>query len=193
MKQRLKRKKLKAVETHYKPLTTWLKKILGNEVASVGVSKRLETSPGAVVTGDYGWTANMERIMTNQVFASANSYGHLKPKKTFEINPNHPIVKNLLEKVNSIGETEGSEEETLLKDNAVLLYHTCLLSSGFPIPSDSAVDFRGRLERLIRAGMGVSIEAPITEVDIEIPESETEKEATGGEKEDDENVAHLDL
>merc|ERR1712146_322468 len=63
------------------------------------LSRSLETSVGTVVAGDYGWTANMERVMQSQVFTNMDSMGYMKARKTFEINPSHPIIRDLLQKV----------------------------------------------------------------------------------------------
>jgi HSP90 family molecular chaperone len=184
------KKRQRAIETMYVPLITWYKKLLGAEVERVIVSKRLETSAGAVVAGDYGWTANMERIMASQVFSNMDSLGYLKAKKTFELNPNHPIVKGLLEKVKDYpkDDSEPSEEEKQTRDTAVLLYQTCLLNSGFPIPADSSTEFGNRLERLIRAGLEIPADATVSDVEVEIPETEVEEEQEEANEDNDEDV-----
>jgi len=174
------KKRFKAVEEKYKPLTKWLKDVLGSDVEKVAVSKRLESSLGAVVAGDYGWTANMERIMTSQVFTNLDNMGYMRARKTFEINPNHPVIKQLLAKVAAFQaatadaedeeQKQPSAEEVATKDTAILLYQTCMLNSGFSLPTDAASEFSGRLERLIRTGLGVSADAVISDVEVEIPE-----------------------
>merc|ERR1712176_256598 len=86
------KKKQTAIEDLYKPLTTWYKDLLGDSIDKVVISKRLKTSVGAVVAGDYGWTPNMEKIMSAQVFTNMDNMGYMKSRKTFELNPNHPVV-----------------------------------------------------------------------------------------------------
>lgn len=175
------KKRFKAIEEKYKPLTKWLKDVLGSDVEKVVVSKRLESSVGAVVAGDYGWTANMERIMTSQVFTNLDNMGYMRARKTFEINPNHPVVKELLAKVVEFqaAATDAEDEqkelsaiEVAAKDSSILLYQTCLLNSGFSLPTDAAAEFSTRLERLIRTGLGIPAEATISEVEVEIPADE---------------------
>jgi heat shock protein beta len=187
------KKRQKAVEDMYKPLATWYKDVLGAEVEKVVISKRLVDSIGAVVAGDYGWTANMERIMTSQVFTNTDNMGYMKARKTFELNPAHPVVKELLQTAIAAQEAEeaaaaaqGEDDEDVevvetdemkaAKDSAILLYQTCLLNSGFSLPADSASEFGARLERLIRAGLNVAPDAEVEEVEVEIPES-TEEES----------------
>eukprot|EP00301_Raphidiophrys_heterophryoidea_P027998 c9934_g1_i1.p1 GENE.c9934_g1_i1~~c9934_g1_i1.p1 ORF type:complete len:809 (+),score=257.94 c9934_g1_i1:53-2479(+) len=173
------KKKQDAIEKHYTPLTKWLKDILGNEVEKVVVSKRLETSPGAVVAGDYGWTANMERIMTSQVFTNTDNMGYMKSRKTFEVNPSHPVVKSLLEVAKKYADVTDGEESADLKtakDSAVLLYQTCLINSGFSLPATSSSEFSARLERLIRGGLGVSLDEPIAEPEVDLSAQDAQEE-----------------
>jgi hypothetical protein len=125
----------------------------------------------------------MERIMTNQVFTNVDNLGYMKSRKTFEINPNHPVIQELLAKVKNFEGAKGdeeksdeSDEEKAVKDSAVLLYQTCLLNSGFSLPADSSSEFGHRLERLIRSGLGVPLDASVQEVEVDLAES-TEEEA----------------
>jgi heat shock protein beta len=191
------KKRQKAIELMYKPLLNWYKDLLGAQVEKVVISKRLENTVGAVVAGDYGWTANMERIMESQVFSNKDSMGYMKSRKTFELNPNHPVVKDLLEKVGKFADeaeaaldaaeeaddeetaeaalSQDSEAEIAAKDSAVLLYQTCLINSGFQLPADSSNDFSDRLQRLVRVGLGISLEAKVEELEVEVPEDEPEE------------------
>lgn len=204
------------MEELYKPLTTWYKDLLGDAIDKVVISKRLETTVGAVVAGDYGWTANMEKIMASQVFTNMDSMGYMKSRKTFELNPSHPVVKELLEKVKQFevaaeealdaaedGDdeeaaekalTEDSEEEAQAKDSATLLYQTCLLNSGFALPAESSSDFSDRLQRLVRVGLGVDPNAAIEEVEVEIPEDpEPEPEAEDDAEEMDMDAPEVEV
>jgi len=138
-----------------------------------------------------------------------DSMGYMKARKTFEINPSHPIIRDLLEKVKQFEVdaearldaaeeadddeeakktlSEDSAEEKMAKDNAVLLFQTCLIQSGFTLPTDSAKDFSNRLERLVRTGLNVAVDAKIEEPEVEIPEDPVVED------EDDEEADDLDL
>jgi len=184
------KKKQEAIEKHYKPLTTWLKNVIGADVEKVVVSKRLETSPGAVVAGDYGWTANMERIMTSQVFTNTDNMGYMKSRKTFEINPSHPVIKSFLELAKRAQGDEETEELKAAKDSAILLYQTCLINSGFSLPATSSNEFSARLERLIRNGLGVAADAPIAEPEVDLNAADEEPAAAA---DSDEPQLNIDL
>jgi heat shock protein 90kDa beta len=87
------------LKDEFKDLTKWWKKLLGDQVTSVKVSARLATTPCVVVAGKYGQSANMERIMRAQAFQDPNRAGMSRSQKVFEINPRHPVIRGLKEKV----------------------------------------------------------------------------------------------
>ena len=172
----------------YKPLTKWWKAAVGSdELESVKVSQRLTTSPLAVVTSKYGWSANMERIMKAQALGQgADQQSYMKSKKTLEINPRHPLIIKLLEKVTA------NPDDSSLMGQAHLLYESALLESGF-IPAD-AKSFNARLLDSMKGSIG--IDSLDVDEDYEFPFPEEEPEEDEPEEDDfevEEIEAHDEL
>merc|ERR1712083_939952 len=69
-----------------------MKDVLDKKVERVVVSSRLVSSPCCIVTSQYGWTANMERIMKAQALRDTSTMGYMAAKKHMEINPDHSII-----------------------------------------------------------------------------------------------------
>jgi len=164
--------KLNKQKEEFKPLTDWLQTVYGEKVEKVTVSARIAKSPCVLVSGQYGWSANMERIMKAQTFANADEATWLHSKKTMEINPRHPIIKELAAKVSESGEEKPTTGP--LVDLANLLFDSALLSSGFQM-RDTA-DFSRRIQRVISTGLAIDPNAEV-EAEPEEPE-ETEAEAS---------------
>merc|ERR1712216_825091 len=133
----------------------------------MGISNRLTTSPMAIVTGTYGYTANMERLMKAQALNDPSRYSFMASKKTVEINPYHPVVLKLSEKAK-----ESSEDEET-KDLALLLYDSALVQAGFDIDDQSS--FQKRTLKLIKSGLSVDEDAKPEEPEDELEEEEEEK------------------
>merc|ERR1719430_1644543 len=124
-----------------------MKDILDKKVEKVVVSSRLVSSPCCIVTSQYGWTANMERIMKAQALRDTSTMGYMAAKKHLEINPDHSILENLRQRA------EADKNDKSVKDLVMLLFETALLSSGFSL-EDPAVHAQ-RIHRMIKLGLGI--------------------------------------
>merc|ERR1712018_803065 len=141
------KKKMEEDKTKYEALCKVMKDILDKKVEKVVVSNRLVNSPCCIVTSQYGWTANMERIMKAQALRDTSTMGYMAAKKHLEINPDHSIISNLKEKA------DVDKNDKSVKDLVLLLFETALLSSGFSL-EDPAVHSQ-RIHRMIELGLGI--------------------------------------
>lgn len=180
-KEKARDKKLKQM---YKKLTKWWKDLIGaSDIDGVKISKRLSTSPCVVVTSRYGYSANMQRIMQAQAMAGGVD-AHMFGRKTLEINPFHPLVKELRSRVDQDNDDESA------KATARLLWDTALLESGF-VPEDTK-SFANRVLGVMKQSLNIEAEAGLTDEEIEKQkealdiEIEAEKIAEEAEKEETE-------
>jgi len=160
--------KEKAEETkkQFEGLCKIIKDILGDKVEKVQIGKRIIDSPCVLVTGEYGWSANMERIMKAQALRDSNLPTFMTSKKTLEINPDHPIVYELKKR------TDADANDKTIKDLIWLIFDTSLLTSGFSLEEPSS--FAGRIHRMIKLGLQLGDSpAPTSQAD-DIPDLEDE-------------------
>ena len=152
----------------FKPLTGQIKTILGDKVEKVVLSERVVDSPCVLVTGEFGWSANMERIMKAQALRDSNMSSYMMSKKTMEINPSHSIIKALKER------HAKDENDSTLKDLVNLLFESSLINSGFSIEEPSI--FVNRINRMIKLGLSLDDEEDV-EVEQLPPLEEDNKDA----------------
>merc|ERR1711912_24567 len=190
------KKKFSKLKDMYKPLTDWWKEKLtdytekgamkdaGVKIEKVELSKRLTDSPVVVVTSQFGYSAQQEKIMKAQAFQNKDQIGMMSGRKTLEVNPNHPVVVDLLAKV------KADKEDAAALDTAQVLFQTALIESGYEIADPSALV--NRVYRLMSKELGVDPDAPIKEVEVPEEEEEAEEEDKddndSDNKEDDESA-----
>merc|ERR1712211_206142 len=141
------KEKKEADKAKFEPLCKVMKDILDKKVEKVVVSNRLVSSPCCIVTSQYGWTANMERIMKAQALRDTSTMGYMAAKKHMEINPDHGIVENLRQRA------EADKNDKSVKDLVMLLFETGLLSSGSSL-EDPQIHAQ-RIHRMIKLGLGI--------------------------------------
>merc|ERR1711976_1106108 len=151
----------------------------GVKIEKVEISKRLTESPVVVVTSQFGYSAQQERVMKAQAFQNNDQLSMMSGRKTLEVNPNHPVIVDLLAKV------KANKEDASALDTAQVLFQTALIQSGYDIADPSALV--NRVYRLMSKELGVDPDALLKEV--EVPEGEEEEEAEeekDSEEDDDE-------
>uniref|UniRef100_A0A3Q1ITK3 Endoplasmin n=1 Tax=Anabas testudineus TaxID=64144 RepID=A0A3Q1ITK3_ANATE len=183
------KEKREALEKEFEPLTTWLKdKALKEQIEKAVLSQRLTNSPCALVASQYGWSGNMERIMKAQAYQTGKDIStnyYASQKKTLEINPKHPLIKQMLNRV-----TNDAEDQTA-SDLAVVLFETATLRSGYQLADTKA--YGDRIERMLRLSMNVPLDEQVEEEPEEEPEEPAEddsedKEDIVDEDDDEESV-----
>lgn len=184
------KEKREALEKEFEPLTTWLKdKALKDKIEKAVLSQRLTKSPCALVASQYGWSGNMERIMKAQAYQTGKDIStnyYASQKKTLEINPKHPLVKQMLKRVN-----DDAEDQTA-SDLAVVLYETATLRSGYQLADTKA--YSERIERMLRISMNVPLEEQIEEEPEEeepVEEDSEDKDEIVDEDEDEETATDI--
>merc|ERR1719384_568562 len=166
------KKKAEEEKAAFESLCKKVKDILGAKVEKVVISDRMVGSPCSLVTGEYGWSANMERIMRAQALRDTTMSQYMTAKKTMELNPTHPIIKALKDKFGADGADKSA------KDLVFLLYETALLTSGFTLDDPSS--FSGRIHKLIRLGLSIG------------GDDEADDDEDAGDEDDDEEPPKLE-
>ncbi|GBE59227.1 heat shock 90 [Babesia ovata] len=152
------RKSFETLQKEMEPLCRVIKEILHDKVEKVICGKRFTESPCALVTSEFGWSANMERIMKAQALRDNNFGSFMISKKTMELNPHHSIMKELKQRA------EADKSDKTLKDLVWLLYDTAILTSGFNL--DDPTQFGGRIYRMIKLGLSLDDDAAVEDVEI---------------------------
>ena len=160
------KKTLEEKQKESQKLCEFIKTTLGDKVEKVVVSNRLVDTPSCVVTGEFGWTANMERIMKAQALGDQNSAGYMRSKKTFEINPTHPIIVTLKDCL------ESDTNPKRVADMIWLLFESSVLDGGFTL--DNSKSFTDRIRNLI--GLGLDTESNTTDPLDDLPPLENLEE-----------------
>jgi heat shock protein beta len=183
------KKKFTKLKDMYKPLTDWWKETLtaltekgamkdaGVKVEKVELSKRLTDSPVVVVTSQFGYSAQQEKVMKAQAFQNKDQLSMMSGRKTLEVNPNHPVIVDMLSKI------KADKEDKSAIDTAQVLFQTALIESGYEIADPSALV--NRVYRLMSKELGVNPDAPLQEVEVPEEEEEAEEDDKEGDKEDD--------
>lgn len=146
------KKKFEEAKAQFEELCKVMKNILDRKVEKVVVSNRLVDSPCCIVTSQFGWSANMERIMKAQALRDTSTMGYMAAKKNLEINPFHPIMEQLRQKA------DVDKSDKALKDLTILLYETSLLSSGFTLEDPQT--HSNRIYRMVKLGLGIDEDEP---------------------------------
>merc|ERR1719210_2434737 len=150
----------------------------GVKIEKVEISKRLTESPVVVVTSQFGYSAQQEKVMKAQAFQNKDQLSMMSGRKTLEINPNHPVIADLLSKV------KVSKEDKAALDTAAVLFQTALIESGYEIADPSALV--NRVYRLMSKELGVDPDAPLKEVEVPEEEEAEEEKDEGEDAEEDE-------
>jgi len=158
------KKKQEETKASFEKLCKKMKEILGDKVEDVMVGDRMVDSPATLVTTEYGWSANMQRIMKAQVLRDGQMSSFMVGKKKMEINPEHVICKELRNKF------ESNESDRTVKDLVNLLFETASLTSGFTL--DDPVQYAGRIYKLIKLGLSLDDDAEEEEAEAETKDEE---------------------
>merc|ERR1719211_389358 len=174
------------INERFEPLTKWMQEdALKDHILRAEISERLENEPAALITSKFGWTANMQKIIQSQTHSKTQDMQrdyYLNQKKTLEINPRHPLIKELLRRV------EDNPEDKTAKDMATMMFNTATLRSGFSLKD--TVNFAESIEKMMRETLGVDADEQVDEeeevLDEEPPEEDDEDEDEEPPEEDDE-------
>merc|ERR1712159_267606 len=175
------RKREEKYKEMFKPLLDYAKDVLGKKVEKVQISKHLVQSPVVVLSADYGWTAQMEKVMKSQAFADQSKFEFMKSKRMFEINPRHPMIVELNNRL--VEKPEGDESIT---DMVTSLSLSAVIGAGYQLMPEDANDFGNRVAKLVGGTLNVEADAELA------PELEIAEEPEDTEEEEEEEEASTD-
>lgn len=177
------KKQFEELTKTFEPLTKWLNDVaLKDKITKAVLSERLSDSPCALVASSYGWTGNMERLALSNAHQKADdpqrAY-YLNQRKAFEINPRHPLIKELLKRV------ENEDTETA-KDLAVVLFRTATLRSGYLL--EDTADFADSIDRMLKKTLGVSLDEKVEVDAFDVDDSNTKNSDDKSDENTDEDA-----
>merc|ERR1712178_150199 len=170
----------------FKPILEFMKETLGKKVEKVAISKHLVQSPVVVLSADYGWTAQMEKVMKSQAFADQSKFEFMKSKRMFEINPRHPMIVELNSRV------KDNKADDEIKDQVTSLYLSAVVAAGYQLMPDDAQDFSERVTRMVTAGLGVEADAELAP-ELEVTEDVVEDDDNPDAEEEEQDAPKDEL
>merc|ERR1739849_52450 len=171
------KKKEEELKAAFEGLCTLVKEVLGDKVEKVLVGTRMQESPCVLVTSEWGWSANMERIMKAQALRDSSMSSYMVSKKTLEINPDHAIVSELKKRA------DADKSDRTVKDLVWLLYETSMLTSGFSL--DEPTGFGNRIHRMIKFALTIHEDEKVEEEEMpNLVETDDKEEASNTRMED---------
>merc|ERR1739844_161854 len=170
------------IKERFEPLIKWMQEdSLKDHILRAEISERLEQSPCALITSRFGWTANMQRIIGSQTHAKTNDMQrdyYLNQKKAMEINPRHPLIKELLRRI------EDNPDDSVAKDMALMMFNSATLRSGYMLKDTT--EFAVQLESMMRDTLGIDEEPELLDEVEEDDEDEDEEDDDEDEEDDEE-------
>jgi len=181
-----------SVKEKFDPLLKWLgEDSLKDHILRAEISERLSETPSALITSKFGWTGNMQKIIQSQTHSKTQDMQrdyYLNQKKTLEINPRHPLIKELLRRV------EDNPADKAAADMALMMYNTATLRSGYSLKD--TVNFAQQIESMMRQTLGVDADEQVEEeeeiTDEEPPEEDEDDEEEEEDDEEEEEDAEED-
>lgn len=128
-------------DAKHKDLIEFIKSVLNNKVSEVVVSNRLTTTPCMLSSSEFGWTANMERIMKAQAIRNEMMDQFMSSRKVLELNINHKLIINIANKF------KDQNNKVVLVDLINIMYDTALLNSGFIL--ENPVGYATKVNKII--------------------------------------------
>ncbi|KAJ8941557.1 hypothetical protein NQ318_011515 [Aromia moschata] len=183
------KEQLEQLKTTFEPLTKWLSDdALKDQIAKATISERLSDSPCALVASLFGWTGNMERLAVSNAHQKSDdpqrSY-YLNQKKTLEINPRHPLMRELLKRVND------DPADLTAKDMALMLFRTATLRSGYMLRETA--DFAQSVEAMMRKTLGVPLDEQVEEEEELLEDGTPEDEGADSKDDEERDEEHDEL